>query len=72
MLDVGPDRLSCRRLMLTVRGRPGMVLVEISVVGQRYRAVLAVKYGWHKHGWHCWSAMAGRVRIAAVLLVILM
>ena len=31
--------------MWTVRGRPGLALVELSVVEQRYRAVLAVERG---------------------------
>jgi hypothetical protein len=46
MLDVGPDRLSCRRPMWTVSG-VRLALVELSGVEQRCRAVLAVERGAH-------------------------
>ncbi|MET7935878.1 helix-turn-helix domain-containing protein [Streptomyces sp. NPDC005322] len=44
MVDSGRDRLFCTRRSVRV-GRPGLALVELSVVEQRYRAVLAVLAG---------------------------
>jgi hypothetical protein len=43
MLDTGRDRLG--PVALFAAGRPGMALVALSVIEQRYRAVMAVLDG---------------------------